>query len=44
MKKLKLYEQFDLDDLSEDDIFGKNDEPEVGDLIEVLPTLERYII
>jgi len=35
MKHVKLYEQFDLDDLSDEDIFGKKTDPEVGDKIRV---------
>jgi len=30
-KHLKTYEQYDFDDLSEEDIFGKDDEINIGD-------------
>lgn len=32
-KHLKTYEQYDFDDLSEEDIFGKDDEINIGDQV-----------
>jgi len=47
MKHLKLYEQYDFEDLSDEELFGKEEdfyEPKVGDKILILPKLEEYII
>jgi len=43
MKHLKLYEQFDFEDLSDEELFGKKTEPDIGDKILILPNLKDYI-
>jgi len=44
MNRIKLYEQFDFEDLSDEELFGKKTAPEVGDRILILDTLRYYVI
>jgi len=44
MNHLKLYEQFDFEDFSDEELFGEEpEEPKVGDKVLVLPELRAHV-